>query len=448
MLTNRRHRFRWLGWAGVLLCGALVGAQAQDDEGYDPLAGVDANGRIPKVPFPDDIVHPQRWRYIPEGRIKPGSVIDRFLVSSFVAPLVVSEEDVGTGGGLTLTDIDFRNQRRREFAGLFASYTSKGQQRYAFVHQRWLHQRDLPGGGVIQEERGLQRSAIGYEKSLTRRFFGLGMESNEADETSYTDELVAIETVRRDTFFAPGSNWLWRVMLRGEWHRLGSGEVSDAGQTKAVFPGLYEQADSRGQLWVGGELAYDNRDSLHNPYSGWHIGLEQRTAIQEEGDIGGIVRLHASGVVAVPGLFHNGGDPDEVHPPTDVVAFGVQFWQSYGDLPFYALPSLGGPDTLRGYIRNRFTDRAAWHASTEYRFWVVPRGYTLWDNVRVERLGLALFYDIGAVMDRLDEEPFASIADAYGVSFRASLERGALFRLDVGFSEEDVGVNFGYGLSF
>ena len=95
---------------------------------YDPLRGLEPSGRIPKVPLPVDLPAPERWRYVPEGRLKPGNVFERFLVSSFVSPQFFFEEDVGAGGGIALIDIDFRNQRRQEFLGAFFTYTTEGQQ--------------------------------------------------------------------------------------------------------------------------------------------------------------------------------------------------------------------------------------------------------------------------------------------------------------------------------
>ena len=56
---------------------------------------------------------------------------------------------------------------RREFAGIFLTYTTKGQQRYSIVWRRWMHHRDLPEGGVIQEERSFWRGSLGYRKTLT-----------------------------------------------------------------------------------------------------------------------------------------------------------------------------------------------------------------------------------------------------------------------------------------
>jgi hypothetical protein len=67
----------------------------QEEAVFDPLQGMDADGRIPKVPLPIDLPNPERWRYVPEGRLKPGNVFERFMVSSFIAPIVYYEEAVG-----------------------------------------------------------------------------------------------------------------------------------------------------------------------------------------------------------------------------------------------------------------------------------------------------------------------------------------------------------------
>ena len=70
----------------------------------------------------------------------------RLLVRSVPARLAD-----GARPELALTDLDFRQQRRREFAGLFLSYSTEGQQLYQLVWRRRLHHRELPGGGVLQE---------------------------------------------------------------------------------------------------------------------------------------------------------------------------------------------------------------------------------------------------------------------------------------------------------
>ena len=82
---------------------------------YDPYRGIDPDGRIPRIDKAALVDRPERWRYIPEGRIKPGNLFQRFLVSSFIVPLFFASSDVGIGGGAAVTDIDFRAQRGRRY---------------------------------------------------------------------------------------------------------------------------------------------------------------------------------------------------------------------------------------------------------------------------------------------------------------------------------------------
>jgi outer membrane protein assembly factor BamA len=228
---------------------------------------------------------------------------------------------------------------------------------------------------------------------------------------------------------------------------LASGRVSDALDTRTAYAADFAEGD-RTLLWFELAGAYDTRDSLHNPYSGWHVGASARTTLaQSGGDTGAIFELSGSKVFTIPPLFHVGGNGEE-HPPTDSLAFGAFTSSTAGDLPFYALPSLGGSTTLRGYINNRWTDRTAWHAGAEYRFWFVPRGVSVTETVRIERIGAAIFYEVGSVASHwtnlFDDTPRYS----YGTSLRISLERTALFRLDLGFSAEDTNFSIAYGLTF
>jgi hypothetical protein len=440
-----------LGASGALAQGAAPAADppAAPPPPFDPLQGMDPSGRIPRVPLPEDLNHPERWRYIPEGRIKPGNVIDRLLVSSFVAPQFFFQEDVGTGAGLALTDIDFREQRRREFLGAFLTYTTEGQQRYRLVWRRWLHHVEIESGGVALEERTFVDGAAGYEKTLTRRFFGLGPDTREGDETSYTDEVADVLLRSDHAIPEPGDEWIVTVGLRGEHHNLARGRVSGAPSTEERFPGLVEEADGYAAVSVLAGLRYDTRDSQRQPFRGWRVGLLAEAPLwQSTGDTGAVLNGFASLVVPVPPLLHRGGDRREEHPPTDTVAVGLDVAATVGDLPFFARPSLGGSHTLRGYIANRFTDDAAWHAVAEYRFWVIPRGFAITRTVRVERVGLALFGEAGSVAGDPGGFLDATVHTSYGVGLRISLERTAVFRVDVGFSGEGPNVTANFGLSF
>jgi Omp85 superfamily domain len=436
---------------GLAVVATALPAQAQQagPPRHDPFQGMEPSGRIPKVTLPADLPNPERWRYLPEGRIKPGNVFERFLVSSFIAPQFFFEQDVGAGGGIALTDIDFRSQRRREFLGAFLSYTTEGQQKYRVIWRRWLLHRDLPAGGVIVEERTHLNAFGGYEKSLTRRFFGLGPDTRERDETSYVDEVIDVGARSEIALPEAGGNWIATVGVRGEHHNLAPGRVSDRPTTDVVFPRLFAAGDGHGSLVVSTGLRYDTRDSQHQPYSGWQVGVFVDAPLwQSTGDTGAVATAFGNLAFRLPPLFHGGGDEREENPPTDTLALGATVQASAGDLPYYARPSLGGTNTLRGYIANRFTDNSAWHAVAEYRLWVIPRGFALTDTIRIERIGLAPFFEAGTVAKSLGRLPTARVHMSYGIGLRFSLERTAMFRADVGFSKEDVNFTVGFGLPF
>ncbi|MBA3683851.1 MAG: BamA/TamA family outer membrane protein [Planctomycetes bacterium] len=415
---------------------------------YDPLSGMERSGRIPRMPVPVDLPRPDRWRYIPEGRIPPGNMAERFLVTTFVSPIFYHEEDIGYGGGIALTDIDFRGQRRREFLGAFASQSSEGQEDYRVVWKRALHHRRLAAGGVAIEERGVVRASAGYERSRTRRFFGFGPESREAAETSFTDELSSAGAIWQDGIPAAGDDLVISAGGRLEHRNLTRGRVVDRPSTEDSFPAVVAAGDHHDALWLSAGVRWDTRDSQHQPYRGWVVGVRSDgTPAQTSGEMGTVSTLHALAVHPVWSPWHAGGDAGEENPPTDTVIIGGFVAAASGELPFWALPSLGGPDTLRGYIANRFTDRATWHATGEYRTWVVPRGFALTDAIRMERFGLAAFYDIGTVAPRLSALDDADLADSWGFGLRMAFERTAVFRVDVGFSDEDTTVTAAFGTS-
>jgi hemolysin activation/secretion protein len=119
-----------------------------------------------------------------------------------------------------------------------------------------------------------------------------------------------------------------------------------------------------------------------------------------------------------------------------------------GTLPFYSLPTLGGTHTLRGYIQNRFTDRAAAHAAAEYRVNLIPRGFAFTDTVRIERIGLGVFYEGGTVAPGAEDLHDARYLDSYGLGFRIAFSREAVFRVDWGFSEEGLNFTLAFGNTF
>ena len=411
--------------------------------------GIEEDGHIPKVDLPDDLAHPDRWRYIPEGLMPPGNILDRFLSTTFITPILSFEDDVGTGGGLHFADIDFAASRRQMVGSVALSYTTEGQQQYRASFRRFYHQRELPSGGIIQEERSWGGASGGYQKTLTRRFYGFGPNSDLDDETSYSEELWSAWVGEQRTFPHAGDDWVVRWGVGFESRDLDGGRVTGVPDTEVAFAGAFGSGDDLESLWISGGLRFDTRDSQHLPYDGETLGLDISWAPWMSNDAdGAVITLSGSSVLPVRPLFHLGGIPDEEHPPIDTVALGFHVADSTGNLPFWALPSLGGNQSLRGFGSDRFIDRAAYHVAAEYRLWLLPRGFEVVAGSRVERFGMALFAEAGnvgpEVGELLDEDPHGNV----GVGLRMTFERLALFRVDVGFSEEGSNLSIDFGLSF
>lgn len=417
---------------------------------YDPNLNMAPDGTtVIKPQLPADLPNPDRWRYTPGGRIKPGNPFERFLVSTWITPLFFRSEDVGFGGGLAFTDVDFRNLGWREFANIVASYTEEGQQRFSFHWQHWLHHRAIPEGGIIREERSHIALQTEYSRTLTRRFYGFGSRTRAGDETSYTEEAAILGGHWVHCEPEPGDDLLLGVGAHIEHHGLSRGRVHGVPSTDDVFPNETRTSDGVDQLWLSGSIAYDTRDSIANPYHGWRVGLGvEAVPLQDRFDFGARIALDASVALKMPPLFHDGGDTDEDNPPTDVLAIGGFVVGTVGELPYYSLPRLGGDDTLRGYVQRRFTDRVATHGTVEYRVAVVPRGIRFTDTIRLERISLGLFYDFGTVVRDLGKLDSGRWLDSYGVGLRLGLQREATFRVDLGFSREDTVLTIAFGHSF
>jgi len=417
---------------------------------YDPWEGIERNGRIPKIELPADLPNPERWRYIPPGRIKPGNFFERALVSSFVAPIIFRDADVGWGFGAVVADLDFRKQRRREFIGISGSYSTEGQQNYDLIWNRWLNQINLENGGILQEERNLMTGSAGYSKTLTRRFFGIGPDTDPDDETRYSDKKAVVGFGVERSWPEPGSDLIWKLGMRGEFHQLGDGRGSEP-NTGDVYPVLFNGSDDTNLGILDAAIGWDTRDSQVNPYRGWDVGASVSAALfQTDWDVGANWTIGGSYTRSVWGLFHNNGDSGEENPPTDVIALRARIEQVSGDLPFYELPTLGGSEDLRGFIDGRFRDDSLWIAGIEWRFWVIPRGFRipLTEAVRIERIGLAPFFEAGTVAHDIGDFGNAKVHLSYGVSLLVAMERVAPFRINLGWSNEDFNLSAGFGLDF
>lgn len=122
-----------------------------------------------------------------------------------------------------------------------------------------------------------------------------------------------------------------------------------------------------------------------------------------------------------------------------VLAGQVYFNNAIGEVPFYALPQLGGQYKMRGYYQGRYTDNAYFSIQLEYRqyFW--------W------RFGYAVFGSVGTVAPSPDKYQISEMKISYGAGLRFLFNEDQMvnIRMDLGITREgDTGVYFGIGEAF
>ncbi|MBI3912273.1 MAG: BamA/TamA family outer membrane protein [Armatimonadetes bacterium] len=132
-----------------------------------------------------------------------------------------------------------------------------------------------------------------------------------------------------------------------------------------------------------------------------------------------------------------------------VLAFRLMMGGSTGGLPFTEQFFLGGAESLRGYLEDRFWGRYMFLGSAEYRRPVA------------ERIGAVLFVDVGdawgtqsafqfrrkSLRTRFEQHSGLSPRGAVGVGLRVATPIGPI-RLDFGVGQEGARTHFSIGHSF
>ena len=99
-------------------------------------------------------------------------------------------------------------------------------------------------------------------------------------------------------------------------------------------------------------------------------------------------------------------------------------------IPFFALPSLGGGSNLRGFESWRFRDQNSLLLQAEWRI-MVNRFFDT-----------ALFYDAGKVAARKEDLDFSGLRNDYGFGARFHTPFATVFRIDVARSREGTRLVF------
>jgi outer membrane protein assembly factor BamA len=252
---------------------------------------------------------------------------------------------------------------------------------------------------------------LSFEK-FPERFYGIGNDVPAGEEEDYTPRHFSVCLSLQKRVFS-GRNVF--VGLAYEYDNYKFLELDPGGQlVVGAIPG------SQGGTISGFSaiLRWDTRDNVFFPRRGFNVMMKTNWNSGVFGSAYGYVKATADVKTYVP-IFRS-----------HVLALQGILQASSGDVPFMALPRLGGDKILRGIPSARFRDKFMTVFQAEYRMPVI------W------RFGLVGFAGIGSVGDRVAAWIDANwrFSAGWGIRFKLSPAEGINLRLDFGYGEGSSGI--------
>jgi len=284
------------------------------------------------------------------------------------------------------------------------------------------------GGG-----RYILAARVTWFKNPFRRLFGIGNQTSESDETTYTSreglvDLTAGIHLNEDV----------ALMWTEHYHdiRIGTGIVNSLPQAQAQFgqlPGM-EGANILGHKFTA---RYDTRDRQLISTRGTYVNLS--------------VELNQN-------LQHSGAnqwmrttvDARHLFPHyDDQLVFVTRFLLDTvnghtQNIPFYERPMLGGETTLRGFGQSRFIDDTALLINFEER---IPVKQLKVFDYFID-LEVAPFLDIGRVMSGFSTRDVKDLQVNPGTGLRILARPNVAGRLDVAYGRDGANVFVGLDYPF
>jgi outer membrane protein assembly factor BamA len=259
------------------------------------------------------------------------------------------------------------------------------------------------------------RLAVGLEFKDTHlareRFYGLGMGSTLTDVTGFA--LARQRVTGRATFAA--AEWLDLSATAGTMRSA----PADARSLRV--PAIHTRFTTTETPGLDGDAAFavfslaatsDYRDIPQNPRRGgrYHVGIERYSDMNRGRH--SFTRLDTEFEQHLSAWKRQRMVTVRAIASTTIADAGHQ-------VPFYLQRSLGGSHLLRGFVTDRFRDRALVAMQAEYAWDISPF------------LNAVLFYETGAVAPRLADVSAGDLRRDYGIGFRFGSARTVALRTDV-----------------
>ena len=255
-----------------------------------------------------------------------------------------------------------------------------------------------------------------YRNFPRMSYFGPGPDSSKNSRTSYRLEDVAYE-------LTVGVNPFSRLRLGASGGFLqvnvGPGQHSRFLSTEEAFgpvttPGVDRQSDF---ITTRGFVDFDYRDSTSGPRSGGYYSATFSNYEDRSLRTGSHRRLDLRAQQYIPFFSKQRVIALRGYTALTEARAGHR-------IPFYLQPTLGGPDTMRGFHPFRFHDENLLLMNAEYR-WKISSG-----------VEMAAFVDSGKVFATRQSLDTRDLMHSYGVGMRFNSRESNFLRVDVGCGNE------------
>jgi hypothetical protein len=259
-------------------------------------------------------------------------------------------------------------------------------------------------------------------------FYGIGQNSDESTRSNYRDdgsEYALGVTWRPSKSWTLGSE----VFYLTPWISEGTDARYPTTQSKYDENELAGLKDLPAFVRADASIAFDWRDSATHPRRGgeYRATLSQYSGINDGAYDFRRLDVAAQQIIPLANRYRRielraGASMTEA-------ADGSQ-------VPFFYLPSVGGPGTLRGFAGSRFRDQNAAWARAEYQW----EAWWALDTV--------LFADAGQVAATRSDFRLKEFEVTYGLGFRLHSNSKFIARLDLAYGREGflpiLGFNYGF----
>ncbi len=261
-----------------------------------------------------------------------------------------------------------------------------------------------------------------YNKLTTESFYGIGPDTEKEDRTNYTRERIAAN-IALGLYLS--SKTTLETFVGFELNNILPGKNKNYPSTDEIYdnetlPGL----DTKVKLSnLEFKFAYDSRNRIGNPSSGWEIQTATGFFQQIAGNQYGFSKFYLD-VSRYIHLFYN---------RILKLRIGSEITEPFPDkeIPFYYLSKLGEDISFRGFDRGRFRDNDLILGTAEFRFPVS------------RNLEGMFFSDVGEVARNLFRDfTFKNLQITFGGGLRFVSPEGSVTKLEIGKSQDGFLVKF------